>query len=89
MPEIRYAEQFIEDAASVRLATKRQELRSRIEQLADFPKIGSPNLPESVVRQYGDNVRKLAVNPFIVIYEIDKDDDAVNVLGLIHQRAAW
>ena len=89
MPEIRYAEQFIENAASVRLATKRQELRSRIEQLAEFPEIGLPKLPESVVRQYGDNVRKLVVNPFIVIYEIDENDDAVNVLGLMRQRAAW
>ena len=89
MPEIRYTEQFIEDAASVRLPAKRQELRGRIEQLADFPEIGSANLPESVVRQYGGNVRKLVVNPFIVIYEIDGEDDAVNVLGLIHQRAAW
>ena len=89
MPEIRYAEQFIEDASSIQLASKRGEVRRRIEQLAGFPEIGSANLPVSIVERFGGNVRKLVVNPFIVVYEIDQENDAVNVLGLIHQRAAW
>ncbi len=89
MPEIRYAEQFIDDARSIRLAKKRQEVRHRIEQLADFPELGSPNLPASIVERYGANVRKLVVNPFIVVYEIDWEADAIDVLALIHQRAAW
>lgn len=89
MSEIRYTEQFIEDVRSVQLASKRQEIRRRIEQLSDFPDLGSSNLSESIVEQYGSCVRKLIVNPFIVVYEIDKHEDAVNILGLIHQRAVW
>ena len=89
MPEIRYAEQFIADAQSIRLASKREEVKRRVEQLADFPEIGSANLSESIVERYGPNVRKLVVNPFLVVYEIDAPADAVNVLALIHQRAAW
>lgn len=89
MPEIRYTEQFIEDVRSIQLASKRREVRRRIEQLSDFPDLGSSNLSESIVEQYGSCVRKLIVNPFIVVYEIDNQEDAVNILGLIHQRAAW
>ena len=89
MPEIRYADQFIEDASAIELPSKRLEVRRRIEQLADFPEIGSRNLPASIVELYGPSVRKLVVKPFIVVYEFDIDGNVVDVLGLVHQRAAW
>ena len=87
MYEIRYTEAFIEDAASVSLESKRHEIRRRVEQLASFPEMGSANLPESIRARYGSDVRKLVVNPFLVIYEVS--DDAVEMLGIVHQRAAW
>ena len=88
MPELRYTEQFIEDASSIRLDSKRREVRRRIEQLLDFPEIGSANLPDSIVKRFGSDVRKLIIDPFIVVYEFDRTADAVNILALIHQRAA-
>lgn len=39
--------------------------------------------------RYGEGVRKLVVEPFIVVYEFDAGSDAVDVLALVHQRAAW
>ena len=60
-----------------------------IEQLADFPKLESANLPASIVEKYGPHVRKLIVDPFLVVYEIDTTAEVVYILGLIHQRAAW
>lgn len=89
MPELRYTEQFIENASSIELASKRQEVRERISQLAVFPDIGSSALPESIVVRFGPNVRKLVINPFIIIYEVNEDADTVDILALVHQRAAW
>ena len=88
MAKLAYAEAFIEDMQSVELKSKRDEIFDRIDLLADFPGLGSSNLPASVVTRFGGNVRKLVVDPFDVIYEHDAQSDTVNILGLIHQRAA-
>ena len=88
MPEIRHTEQFIEDAKSIRLASKRQGVRRCIERLADLPEARSKRLPDSLVERYGANVRMLVVSSFVVAYEIDADADTVNTVGLIRQRAA-
>lgn len=89
MARITYSEQFIEDAQGIRLAKKRAQVRRSIEQLSDFPEIGSPTLSDYIVKEYGPQVRKLVVSPFVAIYEYDGDADTVNVLALVHQRAAW
>ena len=89
MLELRYADAFVREASAIRLASKRQELRSRIEMLVELPQMGSSNLPQSIIEQYGPNVRKLVVSPFIVVYEINLESSTVDVLGLVHQRAAW
>ncbi len=88
MLKIRYADSFIDAAASIRLSSKRREIRQRIEQLSTFPNLGSVNLPGSIKERYGGDVRKLVIDPFIVINEIRQSEIAVYVLGLIHQRAA-
>ena len=89
MPKIRFSEQFINDVAKVRESKKRAEIRKFIDLLEDLPEIGSANLPDSIISEYGDNVRRLVVNPFLIVYEYEKDSDLVNVLGLIHAKQAW
>ena len=88
MLELRYSEKFIEEAGAIRLASKRQELRKRVEMLAELPQMGSSNLPQSIIEQYGSNVKKLVISPFVVVYEINLESNTVDVLGLLHQRAA-
>lgn len=45
--------------------------------------------PASVKLQFGDGVRKVAPNPFDLVYTYFPERDLVHVEALIHQRAAW
>ena len=58
------------------------------ESLAVIPEMGSKNLPESIISKYGDDVRKLVVPPFLVLYEL-LEDDRVLILGVMHNQAAY
>ena len=89
MPELMYTEGFIEDVVQVELESKRKEIFGITDLLSDFPELGSNNLPASIFDCYGGSVRKLAVRPFFIIYEYRESEDAVYLLGLDHQRAAW
>ena len=89
MPELMYTEGFIEDIVQVELESKRKEIFGITDLLSDFPELGSNNLPASIFDCYGGSVRKLAVRPFFIIYEYRESEDAVYLLGLYHQRAAW
>ncbi|HIW75639.1 MULTISPECIES: type II toxin-antitoxin system RelE/ParE family toxin [Gordonibacter] len=89
MPELIYTEGFVADVAQIRFESKRNEIKRRVDLLSGFPELGSPNLPRSLVEQYGDTVRKLVVSPFLIVYEYHEDEDTVYLLGLIHQRSAW
>lgn len=89
MPELMYTEGFIEDIVQVELESKRKAIFGITDLLSDFPELGSNNLPASIFDCYGGSVRKLAVRPFFIIYEYRESEDAVYLLGLDHQRAAW
>ena len=89
MAEIIYTDSCIEDMLSVQLEGKRGEIFQRIDLLSSFPDLGSANVPDSITERHGNNVRKLTVSPFDVVYEYSPEEDAVYVLGLVHQRAAW
>ena len=89
MPELMYTEGFIEDIVQVELESKRKEIFGITDLLSDFPELGSNNLPASIFDCYGGSVRKLAVRPFFIIYADRESEDAVYLLGLDHQRAAW
>lgn len=89
MAEVVYTEQFASDLALVELDSKVDEILSLTDLLEEIPELGSKNLPASIRRSYGESVRKLVVDPFDIVYEYDQDAEAVYVLGIVHQRAAW
>ena len=51
--------------------------------------IGSKAVPESIRSEFGAGVRKLAVNPFDLVYTYDAERDIVFIEAPIHQRTAW
>lgn len=51
--------------------------------------IDSKAVPESIRSEFGAGVRKLAVNPFDLVYTYDAERDIAFIEALIHQRAAW
>ena len=89
MAELIYTEGFITDMIKVEQATKRAEIMRTVDLLSSFPELGSSNTPLSIRERFGTKIRKLAVNPFLVIYEYDQQNDAVCIYGLDHQREAW
>ena len=89
MARLVYADAFIEDMTAVELSSKRDEIFDKIDLLSDFPDLGSANIPTSIRLRFGSSVRKLVVSPFDVVYEYDQASDSVNILGLIHQHAAF
>lgn len=51
--------------------------------------IGSKAAPESIRSEFGAGVRKLAVNPFDLVYTYDAERDIVFIEAPIRQRTAW
>lgn len=51
--------------------------------------IGSKAVPESIRSEFGAGVRKLAVNPFNLVYTYDAERNIVFIEAPIHQRTAW
>lgn len=89
MPELVYAGRFVADMAGVRSARVRDGIFDMDGLLKDFPELGSSNLPRSIKEEFGNDVRRLAKDPFVVVYEYRPGKDEVHVLGLIHGRAAY
>lgn len=88
MASLVFAEAFVEDMTQVILKSKRDEILGSVALLEHVPNIGSTIVPASIREAYGQSVRKLIVDPFDIVYEYHEAEDAVHILGLIHQRAA-
>ena len=88
MARLVYTEGFVDDLARIQLSAKRKEIFRYIAMLADFPKAGSTNVAASVVDEFDSGIRKLTVQPFLVVYEYHETEAAVCLLGLVHQKRA-
>ena len=60
----------------------------RLEYAERFGEFGTLLVPPSIKREFGDNVRKVAVNPFDLVYTLYSEQDLARIEALIHQRAA-
>lgn len=88
MSELIYTDGFVADVAQIPFESERDEIKRHVDLLSGFPELGPSTLPRPLVEQYGGTVRKLVVSPFLIVYEYHEDEDAVYLLGLIHQRSA-
>ena len=51
--------------------------------------IDSKAVPESIRSEFGAGIRKLAVNPFNLVYAYDVERGIVFIEAPIRQRTAW
>ena len=86
MATIKATKAFSEELMSITSLKVERDLRRSVEALQSFPELGSSKMPESIKRLYGNNVRKISVAPFLLIYDYSKKEDAITLYGLIHTR---
>ena len=88
MMQLAFAERFLEDMRAVALASKQEEILDAISLLPTVPEMGSRRIPTSIREEFGYDVRKLVVSPFLVIYELMEEEGLIFVHGLVHERRA-
>ena len=89
MPRPEFSERFVNDLALVESPRLEARILANLDNIEMFGEFGSPNIPDSIVKRFGGGVRKVAVNPFDLIYTYYPEQDLVRVEALVHQRAAW
>ena len=89
MPRLEYSERFVSDLALIESPRLEARILSALDNIEMFGEFGSSNIPQSIRDQFGDGIRKVAVNPFDLIYTYYPEQDLVHIEALVHQRAAW
>lgn len=83
MPRVELTERFVNDASDIRTDRVLDYVYRALRNLESFPQMGSTDVPRSIVREFGEGVRKYVVAPFDLIYEYNESSDVVLVYGLV------
>ena len=86
MANMAYTEGFLNDAAAIWSPSARDYLLRALRAIEMFPEVGSADIPETIRERYGTAVRKMAIRPFDLVYEHDRESDVVYVHALIPFR---
>lgn len=89
MAKLLYSDRFASDLASVTSTKIERKIFDILDAVEAAGDIGSKAVPESIRSEFGEGVRKLAVNPFDLVYTYDAERDIVFIEAPIHQRTAW
>ena len=89
MATVRITRGFEADLDMVLSEKVLKDILHTVAMLETIPSMGSSDTPESIQRAFGDSVRKIPVKPFDIVTRYDSEEDIVDVLGLVHQRAAF
>lgn len=79
---IRLTDEFVEGLAHVWSPRVLDHIRGLIALLPTNPKIGSPRVRRSLRARYGENLRKLTVSTFVIVYRFD--GETIDVLALVY-----
>lgn len=89
MTKLLYSNRFASDLAGVTSANIERKIFDILDTIEAAGDIGSKAVPESIRFEFGAGIRKLAVNPFDLVYTYDAERDIVFIEAPIHQRTAW
>ncbi len=82
MPEIHYADRFVDHVAAVYSDRVLEELAKAVDAIVSFPEIGSSNVRQSLVERFGAGIRKMPVGPFVIIYRYQKGADLLEFIAM-------
>lgn len=83
MPKrIRISDEFIQGLAQIYSGRLLDRIRNLLSLLPDNPEIGSRNVRQSLIDQFGDGIRKLPVSTFVIVYRVS--EEYVDVLALVY-----
>ena len=88
MPKLEYSDRFAEDVARVTSDRVEARIFAALDNIEAFGEFGSKVVPDSIRDAFGEGVRKVAVNPFDLVYTYFPDQDLARIEALAHQRVA-
>lgn len=88
MPRVQYSSEFVIGFSEISSSRLENEILNVLDSLQLFGEYGSLLVPDSIRRNYGDGVRKVAISPFDLIYTFYPEDDLVRIEALVPQRSA-
>lgn len=88
MTKLLYSDRFASDLAGVTFENIERKIFDILDTIEAAGDIGSKAELESIRSEFGTGVRKLAVNPFDLVYTYDAERDIFFIEAPIHQRTA-
>ena len=86
MREVIVAERFSEAMSYIYSEALLLNLRRCMRSIEAFPGIGSPNVQKSLRDDHGPDIRKLPLQPFVIVYRYDSIRDLLEFVALPHGR---
>ena len=88
MPRFEFSERFADDLASVTSRRVEAGIMRALDNIESFGDFGSPIMPDSIKRRFGDGVRKVVVRPYDLIYTHYPNEGVARVEALVLARSA-
>lgn len=86
MPRLEFSDRFAADLANVESDKILGLIMNCLDNIELFGEFGSRNIPQSIKQEFGERVRKVAINPFDLFYSLLDESDTVRVEALVLQR---
>ena len=83
MASVVLTERFVSDASGIWSDKALDRIRRCVLSLEAFPEMGSPDVPPSIRKEFGDGIRKVVVAPFDLVYEYEPKEDRVIIYALV------
>lgn len=84
MAKLVFDEEFLQQWADVPSQRTTDHIDRILQLISVMPGVGSSLVADSVRVAYGQNVLKMLVGPYQIIYEFDRSKDTVYVYGLLY-----
>ncbi len=89
MARLEFSERFADDLLLVTSKKLESRIFSTLDHIEMFGEFGSKSIPDSIRQKFGEGVRKVALNPFDLVYTYYPSRDLARIEALVHQKTAW